>query len=94
MLPDFHELARAALADAIEDHKGGNEARILDRDAFRKALDAAHIHTGATDDALQKQLDAAGETLKQEQHDDDRALLILKDSVPAALAKLAELASL
>jgi hypothetical protein len=94
MLPDFHELAGAALANAIDDQIVGNNGRALAWVAFQTALDAAHIHTGATDDALQKQLDAAVETLKQEQHDDDRALQILKESVPAALAKLAELASL
>ena len=95
MLVDLPKLASNALSNAIADQNVANEARSHDREAFfNSAAEAAQANIGAADEETRKQLTVAVETLKQEDHDDQRAKDTLARSVKAALAKLTDLASL
>jgi hypothetical protein len=94
MLADVHELIRSSLTNAMVDQKVTSAARADDRSAFQAALEAARDRLEPPDEQLQKHLVAADEALKKEQLDDDETAALLAHSVPGALAKLAELASL
>lgn len=91
MLADVHELVSSSLSNAMKDQKVASAARAEERSALHSTLKAA-LDPVPADEQLQKHLVAAEEALEKEKLDDDGAAALLVSSVPAALAKLDELA--